>query len=182
MCIDGFPDGELKDKIRDTMESDSSSHQCLLSFSFDEDASKQSKVNRSSENDLPLWVNRQERRFLKGKFKNKLMLNVIMATDVNGKFKTIINDVLTTMPRRISSMSRGHSELLRWHSAPLSVTDLSIDHAIDLFVDLSADHVADHITYLSIDHVTVLFAGHVTDRPTNYVIFHRHKLKISNTP
>ncbi|KAG8087486.1 hypothetical protein GUJ93_ZPchr0010g9082 [Zizania palustris] len=125
-CIDGFPDGDLKEKVRDAMESGreltsnalaivgkassylaalnlpsavASSHRQLISFSFDEDTPKRpKKVNPSSENDLPLWVNRQERRLLKGKFQNKLTPNVVVAKDSSGKFKTI-NDALAAMPK-----------------------------------------------------------------------------------
>ncbi|KAL5232356.1 hypothetical protein ABZP36_031132 [Zizania latifolia] len=125
-CIDGFPDGDLKEKVRDAMESGreltsnalaivgkassylaalnlpsaaGSSHRRLLSFSFNEDAPKQPKVNHSSENDLPLWVNRQERRLLKGKFQNNLTPNVVVAKDGSSKFKTI-NDALAAMPKK----------------------------------------------------------------------------------
>uniref|UniRef100_A0A0D9X8H2 Pectinesterase n=1 Tax=Leersia perrieri TaxID=77586 RepID=A0A0D9X8H2_9ORYZ len=129
-CIDGFPDGDLKDKMRGAMESGreltsnalaiigkassffaalnlpsstpaATSHRRLLSF--DEDAPTQPKVNRSSGNDddnsVPLWVNRQERRLLKGKFENKLTPNVVVAKDGSGKFKTI-NDALNAMPKK----------------------------------------------------------------------------------
>ncbi|KAF0899790.1 hypothetical protein E2562_024107 [Oryza meyeriana var. granulata] len=127
-CIDGFPDGDLKDKMRDAMESgkeltsnalaiigkassflaalnlpasSEASHRRLLSFAFGEDApTKQPKVNHSSGNDdIPLWVNRQQRRLLKGKFQNKLTPNVVVAKDGSGKFKTI-NDALVAMPKK----------------------------------------------------------------------------------
>uniref|UniRef100_A0A0E0LVG1 Pectinesterase n=1 Tax=Oryza punctata TaxID=4537 RepID=A0A0E0LVG1_ORYPU len=174
-CIDGFPDGDLKDKMRDVMESgkeltsnalaiigkassllatlhlpasSAASHRRLLSFAFDEDATKHPEVNRSSGNsrrrllsfafdedatkhpelnrssgnslrrllsfafdenapkqpkgnddDVLVWVNRQERRMLKGKFQNKLKPNVVVAKDGSGKFKTI-NDALAAMPKK----------------------------------------------------------------------------------
>uniref|UniRef100_A0A0E0AW36 Pectinesterase n=1 Tax=Oryza glumipatula TaxID=40148 RepID=A0A0E0AW36_9ORYZ len=174
-CIDGFPDGDLKDKMRDAMESgkemtsnalaligkassflaalhlpasSAASHRRLLSFAFDEDVTKQPEVNRSSGNslrrllsfafdedatkqpevnrssgnslrrllsfafdenapkqpkgnddDVLVWVNRQERRLLKAKFQNKLKPHVVVAKDGSGKFKTI-NDALAAMPRK----------------------------------------------------------------------------------
>ncbi|EAZ42935.1 hypothetical protein OsJ_27525 [Oryza sativa Japonica Group] len=174
-CIDGFPDGDLKDKMRDAMESgkeltsnalaligkassflaalhlpasSAASHRRLLSFAFDEDVTKQPEVNRSSGNslrrllsfafdedatkqpevnrssgnslrrllsfafdenapkqpkgnddDVLVWVNRQERRLLKAKFQNKLKPNVVVAKDGSGKFKTI-NDALAAMPKK----------------------------------------------------------------------------------
>uniref|UniRef100_J3MTI2 Pectinesterase n=1 Tax=Oryza brachyantha TaxID=4533 RepID=J3MTI2_ORYBR len=117
-CIDGFPDGDLKDKMRDAMESgkeltsnalaiigkassflaalnlpasSAASHRRLLSFAFDEDTPRQP--------DVPLWVSRQQRRLLKGKFQNKLTPNVVVAKDGSGKFKTI-NDALAAMPKK----------------------------------------------------------------------------------
>uniref|UniRef100_A0A0E0FM96 Pectinesterase n=1 Tax=Oryza nivara TaxID=4536 RepID=A0A0E0FM96_ORYNI len=148
-CIDGFPDGDLKDKMRDAMESgkeltsnalaligkassflaalhlpasSAASHRRLLSFAFDEDVTKQPEVNRSSGNslrrllsfafdenapkqpkgnddDVLVWVNRQERRLLKAKFQNKLKPHVVVAKDGSGKFKTI-NDALAAMPKK----------------------------------------------------------------------------------
>ncbi|XP_052165759.1 putative pectinesterase/pectinesterase inhibitor 45 [Oryza glaberrima] len=148
-CIDGFPDGDLKDKMRDAMESgkeltsnalaligkassflaalhlpasSAASHRRLLSFAFDEDVTKQPEVSRSSGNslrrllsfafdenapkqpkgnddDVLVWVNRQERRLLKAKFQNKLKPHVVVAKDGSGKFKTI-NDALAAMPKK----------------------------------------------------------------------------------
>ncbi|XP_062192922.1 pectinesterase-like [Phragmites australis] len=125
-CIDGFPDGDLKKKMTDAMESGkeltsnalaiiekassflvalsipAASHRRLLEDNVtvpkpDEEIENQPMVSHSG-GDAPQWLNRQE-RLLKGKFQTSLTPNVVVAKDGSGKFKTI-NDALNAMPKK----------------------------------------------------------------------------------
>ncbi|KAL6647508.1 hypothetical protein ACP70R_000708 [Stipagrostis hirtigluma subsp. patula] len=122
-CIEGFPDGDLKKKMKDAMVSGkeltsnalaiiqqassflatlgkpSAGHRRLLedSATVTEDIEEQPKVKHSPGGDAPL--NRQERRLLKGNsVQSKLTPNAVVAKDGSGKFKTI-NDALNAMPK-----------------------------------------------------------------------------------
>ncbi|KAF0911335.1 hypothetical protein E2562_008224 [Oryza meyeriana var. granulata] len=121
-CIDGFPDGEFRAKVKDSfndgkeltsnalaliekastfLSSLKVSERRLLA---DEDgaAVQPQPEPMLAKDGIPEWVPDGDRRVLKGGgFKNNLTPNVVVAKDGSGKFKTI-NEALGAMPKTYS--------------------------------------------------------------------------------
>ncbi|BAF25160.1 pectinesterase/pectinesterase inhibitor [Oryza sativa Japonica Group] len=122
-CIDGFPDGEFRDKVKESfnngreftsnalalIEKASSflsalkgSQRRLLAGEEDNGGGAADPHLALAEDGIPEWVPDGDRRVLKGGgFKNNLTPNVIVAKDGSGKFKTI-NEALAAMPKTYS--------------------------------------------------------------------------------
>ncbi|KAL5201228.1 hypothetical protein ABZP36_035582 [Zizania latifolia] len=120
-CIDGFPDDEFKEKVKQSfidgkeltsnalalIEKASSFLSSLMGSErrllADEDGATEPQSEQALANDgMPEWVPDGDRRVLKGGgFKNNLTPNVIVAKDGSGKFKTI-NEALGAMPKTYS--------------------------------------------------------------------------------
>ncbi|KAK9099640.1 hypothetical protein Syun_026685 [Stephania yunnanensis] len=108
-CIDGFPEGELRTKMKDGMktakELTSNALAILSEFSSVKSVLQipglplrrllGSKRCRSEES-TPSWMTREQRRMLKGQ-PVKLKPNVVVANDGSGDFKTI-SDALAKIP------------------------------------------------------------------------------------
>ncbi|KAL5206515.1 hypothetical protein ABZP36_034724 [Zizania latifolia] len=120
-CIDGFPDGDFKDKVKGSFNDGkeltsnalaliekASSFLSSLKVSerrllADEAVATEPHPEPALGKDgIPEWVPDGDRRVLKGGgFKNNLTPNVIVAKDGSGKFKTI-NEALSAMPKTYS--------------------------------------------------------------------------------
>ncbi|XP_062199748.1 pectinesterase-like [Phragmites australis] len=115
-CIEGFPDGDFKAKVKESFNDGKELTSNALAL-IEKGASLLSSVKgperrllaeegESPQAELPLdedgvpeWISDGERRVLKGGgFKNNLKPNVIVAKDGSGKFKTI-NEALSAMPK-----------------------------------------------------------------------------------
>ncbi|GLT56173.1 hypothetical protein SLA2020_292390 [Shorea laevis] len=111
-CVDAFPEGKLKSNMKvafnasQELTSNTLAIVKLLS-SFISSVSQTSGANRHLlrsgshdvvENGLPTWMNRDERRMLKGDI-DKPTPNVTVAKDGTGNFTTI-NDALAAMPTK----------------------------------------------------------------------------------
>lgn len=111
-CIDGFPDGEFRTKVKDSFVKGKELTSNALALI--EQAStflagikipeKRRLLAEEGEpvlgdDGIPEWVPDSERRVLKGGgFKNTMTPNVVVAKDGSGKFKTI-NEALAAMPK-----------------------------------------------------------------------------------
>jgi pectinesterase inhibitor-like protein len=115
-CIDGFPDGEFKDKVKESfvkgkeltsnaMALIEKASTFLAGFKLpkrrlleaEEEPRRAEPV--LGEDGIPEWVPESERRVLKGGgFKADIKPTVTVAKDGSGKFKTI-NEALTAMPK-----------------------------------------------------------------------------------
>jgi pectinesterase inhibitor-like protein len=117
-CIDGFPDGEFKDKVKESFVKGKEltsnalaliekASTFLAGFKLpqrrllveDEGAAPRRAEPVLGEDGIPEWVPESERRVLKGGgFKGEIKPTVVVAKDGSGKFKTI-NEALTAMPK-----------------------------------------------------------------------------------
>uniref|UniRef100_A0A0D9XE12 Pectinesterase n=1 Tax=Leersia perrieri TaxID=77586 RepID=A0A0D9XE12_9ORYZ len=106
-CIDGFPDGDFKSKVKDSFNDGkelTSNALALIEKASSLVSSLKGSERRllADEDGIPEWVPDGERRMLKGGgFKNNLTPNVVVAKDGSGKFKTI-NEALGAMPKTYS--------------------------------------------------------------------------------
>ncbi|XP_074579608.1 pectinesterase-like [Curcuma longa] len=118
-CIDGFPDGEQKDKMRAAMTTAKqltsnalaivgslSSFLSLIKIGGGSGGrrllAKEQKLSADhskaiGEDDLPNWVRDGDRRFLTGRAAKQLSPNVTVAKDGSGDFKTI-SEALAKIP------------------------------------------------------------------------------------
>ncbi|XP_062194562.1 pectinesterase-like [Phragmites australis] len=116
-CIEGFPDGDFKAKVKESFNNGKEltsnalalieKASSLLStvkaskrrlLAEEEGAASQTEPALDKDG-VPEWVADGERRVLKGGgFKNNLTPNVVVAKDDSGKFKTI-NEALSAMPK-----------------------------------------------------------------------------------
>ncbi|KAK3130127.1 hypothetical protein QOZ80_6BG0489300 [Eleusine coracana subsp. coracana] len=100
-CIDGFPDGEFKTKVKESFKQGKELTSNALAL-IEKGASLLSSSGIKKRRLLLAedgWVPDTERRVLKGGgFKNTLTPDVIVAKDGSGKFKTI-NEALAAMPK-----------------------------------------------------------------------------------
>ncbi|CAL9118690.1 unnamed protein product [Musa textilis] len=117
-CIDGFPEGEVKTKMHEAMNSSKEmtsnalamigqassflslinlpgSNRRLLSAAEEHEA----VTSDLKKNGYPSWVGEDDRRMLKEHFRVKLTPNVIVAKDGSGKYKTI-SEALAAMPKK----------------------------------------------------------------------------------
>ncbi|KAM0872526.1 hypothetical protein ACQ4PT_038645 [Festuca glaucescens] len=114
-CIDGFPDGEFKDKVKESfvkgkeltsnaMALIEKASTFLAGFKLPKRRLLAEEEPRHAEpvlgeDGIPEWVPESERRVLKGGgFKADIKPTVVVAKDGSGKFKTI-NEALTAMPK-----------------------------------------------------------------------------------
>ena len=114
-CIDGFPDGEFKDKVKESFVKGkelTSNALALIEKAatflsglklpqrrllVEEEPRRAEPV--LGEDGIPEWVPESDRRVLKGGgFKGDVKPTVTVAKDGSGKFKTI-NEALTAMPK-----------------------------------------------------------------------------------
>lgn len=118
-CIDGFPDGEFKDKVKESFikgKELTSNALALIEKAAtflaglklpqrrllveEEGAAPRRTEPALGEDGIPEWVPESERRVLKGGgFKGEVAPNVVVAKDGSGKFKTI-NEALNAMPKK----------------------------------------------------------------------------------
>jgi pectinesterase inhibitor-like protein len=121
-CIDGFPDGDFKTKVKESFQEGKELTSNALAL-IEKGASLLSSIIKTAERRLlaeeeevaeavvfrtwpeldedgvPAWVSHDDRRVLKGGgFKNTLTPDVVVAKDGSGKFKTI-NEALAAMPK-----------------------------------------------------------------------------------
>ncbi|CAM0951481.1 unnamed protein product [Alopecurus aequalis] len=117
-CIEGFPDGDFKDKVKESFVKGKElisnalaliekASTLLAGFKIpqrrllaeDEGAPPRRAEPVLGEDGIPEWVPESERRVLKGGgFKGEIKPTVVVAKDGSGKFKTI-NEALTAMPK-----------------------------------------------------------------------------------
>ncbi|KAL6846521.1 hypothetical protein ACP4OV_023969 [Aristida adscensionis] len=125
-CIEGFPDGDFKKKVKDSFEDGkhfTSNALALIEkasaflstikipdrrlLAAEEDGEEEEVAGAAAqaggahldEDGVPDWVGEGDRRVLKGGgFKGNLTPSVIVAKDGSGKFKTI-NEALSAMPK-----------------------------------------------------------------------------------
>jgi len=117
-CIDGFPDGEFKAKVKESFikgKELTSNALALIEKAatflaglklpsrrllVDEEAAAPRRAEPALGKDgIPAWVPESDRRILKGGgFKADLKPSVVVAKDGSGKFKTI-NEALNAMPK-----------------------------------------------------------------------------------
>uniref|UniRef100_A0ACD5XLK6 Uncharacterized protein n=1 Tax=Avena sativa TaxID=4498 RepID=A0ACD5XLK6_AVESA len=117
-CIDGFPDGEFKDKVKESFVKGKELTSNALALiekgaTFlndlkvpqrrllveDEGAAPRRAEPVLGEDGIPEWVPESDRRVLKGGgFKADVKPSVVVAKDGSGKFKTI-NEALAAMPK-----------------------------------------------------------------------------------
>ncbi|KAE8777783.1 putative pectinesterase/pectinesterase inhibitor 28 [Hordeum vulgare] len=119
-CIDGFPDGEFKDKVKESFikgKELTSNALALIEKAAtllaglklpqrrllveEEGAAPPRRAEPVlGEDGIPEWVPESERRVLKGGgFKGEVKANVVVAKDGSGQFKTI-NEALNAMPKK----------------------------------------------------------------------------------
>ncbi|EMS59431.1 Putative pectinesterase/pectinesterase inhibitor 28 [Triticum urartu] len=118
-CIDGFPDGEFKDKVKLMFLKGKELTSNALAFiekaaTFlaglklpqrrllveEKEAAPRRAEPALGKDGIPEWVPESERRVLKGGgFKAEVKPNVVVAKDGSGQFKTI-NEALIAMPKK----------------------------------------------------------------------------------
>jgi Plant invertase/pectin methylesterase inhibitor/Pectinesterase len=116
-CIDGFPDGDLKTKMKKAMKDGkelSSNALAILAKLSDFLSALNIKINipgfnrrllseesaypELDKDGIPTWVSEDDRRILVGKVKGDLKPNVVVAKDGSGAF-TSINAAINAIPK-----------------------------------------------------------------------------------
>nr|XP_010939847.1 pectinesterase [Elaeis guineensis] len=109
-CVDGFPDGELKDKMRSAMKTSKELtsnalammgqvSDLLMMFTVPESGRRLLSVDESPvmKRGCPSWVSQGDRRLLREHLNVKLLPNVTVAQDGSGDFRTI-NEAIHKIP------------------------------------------------------------------------------------